>query len=341
MKVAILGQPQAGQAQLFNLLTAVPRETVMQKPLEAHPGICAVHDSRLSVLAGMYTPEKIVPAKIEFVLLPDFCLEGPARSTIMKGLKDADVICWVSRAMNAEAEAGAFLSELVIADLILLETRLENIAKAQKKKPSDALEKELRLMEMCRAHLEKEIPLARAPFTDEQRKEITAYQFLTRTALIVALNASEEILSDGTVSARMHERFSLPCIQLCAELEEEISRLDEKERAEFMKAMGIAEPALDRMTRLVFNTLGYISFFTVGDDEVRAWPLRRGSSALEAAHTIHTDLARGFIRAEMMTYDDLAAGGSERALKEQGKIYLKGKEYVVDDGDILSIRFSV
>jgi ribosome-binding ATPase len=341
MKVAILGQPQAGQVQLFTLLTAVSPETIGQKPLEAHPGVCAVRDPRLNVLATMYSPEKVVPAKIEFLLLPDFILEGPAKTVIMKGLRDADAICWVSRDENAEAEVGAFFSELVIADLILVETRLENIAKALKKKPTSALEKELKLIETCRDHLEKEMPLARIPFTDEQRKDLSSYQFLTLIPIIVALNVQEDHLSDDTVSARVRNRFPLPCIQLCVTLEEEISRLEEKERGEFMAAMGIAEPALDRMTRLIFDSLGYISFFTVGDDEVRAWPLRKGSSALEAAGAIHSDLARGFIRAEMMTYNDLAAAGTERVLKEQGKIYLKGKEYVVEDGDILSIRFSV
>lgn len=341
MKVAILGQPQAGQVQLFSLLTAIPPEAVTQKPLEAHPGVCAVRDPRLQWLAAIYKPEKIVPAKIEFLLLPDFVLEGPAKSTVMNELRNADAICWVSRADNAEAEIAGFLSEIIIADLLLVEKRIENIAKAQKKKASDALEKEERLMEACRACLEKETLLARFPLADEHKKEISGYQFLTLTPLIVALNVPEDFLSDETVAARVRERFSLPCIRVSAELEEEISHLDEKERAEFMKAMGIAEPAIDRMTRLIFDALGYISFFTLGDDEVRAWPLRKGSSALEAAHTIHSDLARGFIRAEMMKYADLAAAGSERALKEQGKFYLKGKEYVVEDGDILTIRFSV
>lgn len=341
MKVAILGQPQAGQMQLFSLLTTIPSEAVTQKPLEAHPGVCAVRDPRLQWIADLYKPEKIVPARIEFLLLPDFVLEGPAKSTVMNELRNSDAICWVSRADNAEAEIAGFLSELIIADLMLVEKRIENIAKAQKKKASDALEKETRLMEACRACLEKETLLARLPFSEEQRKEISGYQFLTLIPLIVALNVPEDLLADETAAARARERFSLPCILVSAELEEEISRLEEKERAEFMKAMGIAEPAIDRMTRLIFDALGYISFFTVGDDEVRAWPLRKGSPALEAAHTIHSDLARGFIRAEMMKYADLAAAGSERALKEQGKFHLKGKEYVVEDGDILTIRFSV
>jgi len=341
MKVAILGQPQAGQAQLFSLLTGISPETIQQRPLEAHPGICEVRDPRLKFLSGMYKPKKTVPAKIEFVLLPDLALEGPAKTVIMTGLKDADAICWVSRRESAEKEVRAFISELIIADLMLVEKRIENIEKAHKKKASDALQKEKRLMEEFRAHLEKEKPLSQLGLGNGQLKEISAYQFLTLTPVIIAINVPEDAISGDASRAESRDICALPCIRLCASLEEEISRLDEKERREFMEAMGIAEPALDRMTRLLFEALGYMAFFTVGDDEVRAWPLRKGSSALDAAHAIHSDIARGFIRAEVMKYVELTDAGSERVLKEQGKMRLKGKEYPVEDGDIISVRFSV
>ncbi len=341
MKVAIVGQPQAGQVELFCVLTGTGYEKVMQRPLKAHPGISEVSDRRLQSLAPLYRPERIVPAKIEFLLLPDFSPAGSAQSMVMNELKKADAICWVARAEQADAEVRTFIGELIIADLLLVEKRIENIAKALKKKAADSLEKEMRLMEACKMHLEKEKPLALFPFTEEQQKEIRAYQFVTVTPLIIVLNVDDELLADETPAARVRERFRLPCAQICVGLEEEISRLEEKERAGFMKVMEISEAAVHRMTRLVFESLSLISFFTVGDDEVRAWPLKKGSSALDAARTIHSDLARGFIRAEMMKYDDFMAAGSESILKDQGKIYLKGKEYIVEDGDILSINFNV
>jgi ribosome-binding ATPase YchF (GTP1/OBG family) len=236
---------------------------------------------------------------------------------------------------------GTFISELIITDLLLVEKRIENIAKEMKKKATDAHDKEMRLMEACKAHLEKEQPLASFPFTEEQDKDIRAYQFVTRTPLVIVLNIDDKLLADETPAARVREQFKLPCVQICVGLEEEIMRLEESERASFMQALGISEAAIDRMTRLVFESLNLISFFTVGKDEVRAWPLKRGSAALDAAGSIHSDLARGFIRAEMMKCADLMAAGSEGALKDEGKKYLKGKEYVVEDGDILSINFNV
>lgn len=341
MKVAILGQPQAGQVELFCLLTGIDNEKVMQRPLKAHPGVSEVRDQRLRALAPMYRPERIVPAKVEFLLLPDFAPGGPAQSTVMNELKNAEAICWVARSEQADADVGTFIAELIITDLLLIEKRIENIAKALKTKAADSLEKEMRLMEACKAHLEKEQPLASFPFTEEQRKEISAYQFVTGTPLVIVLNIDDKLLADETPAARVREQFHRPCIQICIGLEEEILRLEEGERASFMKALGIAEAAIDRMTRLVFESLNLMSFFTVGDDEVRAWPLKRGSSALDAARTIHSDLARGFIRAEVMKYADLMAAGSESVLKDQGKVYLKGKDYIVEDGDILSINFNV
>ncbi|MEJ2744644.1 MAG: DUF933 domain-containing protein [bacterium] len=308
MKVAILGQPQAGQVELFCLLTG---------------------------------PDRIVPAKIEFLLLPDFVPSGPAHSTVINEMKNADAFCWVAKAEQADADVKTFIAELIITDLLLVEKRIENIAKAIKTKADDSREKEMRLMEACKAHLEKEQPLASFPFAEEQRKDIRAYQFVTETPLVIVLNIDDKLPADETIAARVRERFHRPCIQICIGLEEEILRLEEGDRAPFMKEMGISEAAIDRMTRLVFESLNLISFFTVGDKEVRAWPIRKGSSALEAAGTIHSDLARGFIRAEMMKYADLMAAGSTSILKEQGRVYLKGKEYVVEDGDILTIHFNV
>ncbi|MCX6357468.1 MAG: DUF933 domain-containing protein [Candidatus Aureabacteria bacterium] len=341
MKVAILGHSFAGQQQLFSILSGIPLESVRQKPLEAQPGVCAVRDPRVARLVPLYNPEKTVYATIDYTLLPDFDAEGPAKRLIFEELKKVDELCWVTRAGDAENDMRRFFAELIIADLLLVEKRLEDIAKNQKKKFSDAREKEQSLMELCRRPLEAEHCLARHAFTDAQRRELRAYQFLTLKPVITVINCAEGHTADAPELARLRDLSGIPAIRMNADLEEEISRLPEDERGEFMHGMGIEEPAVDRMTRIAFESLGYITFFTVGEDEVRAWAVRKNSPAVEAAEAVHTDIARGFIRVEVIKYADLVAAGSEAGVKEQGKWYLKGKEYVVEDGDVLCFRFSV
>lgn len=334
MKIVILGLPQAGQQQLFSLLTGIPLDTIMQKPLEVQQGISEVRDPRLTKLIEMYKPKKFAYARIEYSLLPDFNLTGPSKDIIFSQLKNADEICWVARSESAKSDIANFISELIITDTMLVEKRLETIAKDQRKKYSDIREKEKELMELCKKQLDEEKPLKDYPFNDEQKKVIRTYQFFTMKPLFIVVNVPE-----SQIKGKIEINF--PSIEVCAELEEEISRLAEGERAEFMKEMGIEESALSKMTRMAFNELGLISFFTVGEDEVRAWPIPKGALAPEAGSAIHSDIEKGFVRAEMMKYDDLISAGSEAKLKELGKFYLKGRDYIVEDGDILSFRFNV
>jgi len=341
MKIAITGSPQAGQQQLFSLLTGISMELIQQKPLEAQVGICEVKDPRVTRLSEMYHPKKTTHARIEYLLLPDFNLQGPARELIMGQLKNADELCWVLRAENVESEISSFLAELVIADLMLVEKRLENIARDQRKKYLETREKEKALVETCHQLLEQGKLLQKVSFSDEQVKMLRTYQCLTMKPIILALNVPEKEINDFSYAQKIKEKFDLPLVQLSAELEEEISRLGEEDRETFLKEMGIDEPALHKMTRTAYAGLGLISFFTVGEDEVRAWTVRRGAFAPEAGSVIHSDIEKGFVRAEMMKYEDLIAAGTEAKLKEQGKFYIKGKEYVVEDGDILSFRFNV
>jgi ribosome-binding ATPase YchF (GTP1/OBG family) len=203
------------------------------------------------------------------------------------------------------------------------------------------MEKEKGLMERCKAQLEDELPIRQLNASDEELKQLRTYQFLSMKPLILVVNVPEDRINDLSLMEEISREFSLPAVQISAEIEQEISNLEEKDRAEFMKEMGITESALDKMTTLAFSGLGLISFFTVGEDEVRAWPVRKGSSAPEAGSTIHSDIEKGFVRAEMFKYDELISAGSEAKLKEQGKFHLKGKDYIVEDGDILSFRFNV
>ena len=197
------------------------------------------------------------------------------------------------------------------------------------------------LMETCKGSLEKERPLKTAGLTPDQLKAIENYQFFTMKPVFIVVNVEEGKIKDTSLAKKISEVTPYPAIQLSAGIEQEISTLDAADRESFMKDLGIVEPAIHKMTMIAYSELGLISFFTVGEDEVRAWTVRRGASAPEAARAIHTDIEKGFVRAEMFKYDDLIAAGNEAKLKEQGKFYLKGKDYIVEDGDILSFRSSI
>lgn len=338
MKIVILGLPQAGQQELFSLLTRIPLDNIKQKPMEVQLGICEVRDPRVTKLIEMYKPAKKTYARIEYSLLPDFNLVGPSKDMIFNQLKNSDEICWVTRHETATDDIASFISELVIFDLMAVEKRLENIAKDQKKKLIEARAKEEALMKACKQQLDAEKPLRDLKFSDDQIVALKTYQFLTMKPVFFVVNVPEDKLNDESISRSITEKFCYPCIQVSAGLEEEISRMDKADYAVFMKEMGIKESALDKMNQMAFSGLGLISFFTVGTDEVKAWPVRKGALAPEAGSVIHSDIERGFVRAEMFKYDDLIAAGSEAKLKELGKYYLKGKDYLVQDADILSFR---
>ncbi|MFA5113838.1 MAG: DUF933 domain-containing protein [Candidatus Margulisiibacteriota bacterium] len=341
MKVDILGLPQAGQQELFGILTGVALDHIRQRLMEVQLGACNVRDPRIARFVEMYRPKKTTYARIEYSLLPDFTTQGPAKTLIAGEIRNADEICWVSRAATAESDIAGFISELIIGDLLLVEKRLENIARELKSKQSEERLKEKALMEQFKQHLDQEKPLSTIVLNDEQNKMLRAYQFLSLKPVVLVINVPEDRIKDDSITAAIKQKYHYPCIQLSAGLEAEISQLSEEERGEFMKEMGIDEPAVDKMNRLVYEGLGLISFFTVGEDEVRAWPVRKGASAAEAGGVIHTDIAKGFVRAEHMAYGDLIALGSEAKVKEAGKFSLKGRDYLVADGDVLSFRFNV
>jgi hypothetical protein len=334
MKTIIIGSPQAGQHQLFSLLTGIPMETIQLKPLEVHLGICEVNDPRVAKLSEMYKPKKTTYARIEYILLPDFTVQGPAKELIFNQLKNADEICWVAR---DQADVNNFISELVIHDLMLVEKRIENIERGQRRKYLGQNEKEKEFLLLCKGQLDQSKPLQFMRFNDDQLKMTRVYQFLSMKPLTMVINVAEDKIRQKTVS----QAASFPSIRVSAELEAEIGQLNEADRAAFMREMGIDEPALEKMTRLAYSGLGLISFFTVGEDEVRAWPVRKGATAAEAGSVIHSDIEKGFVRAELMKYAELIAAGSEAKLKEQGKFHLKGRDYMVEDGDILSFRFNI
>ncbi|KJS00120.1 MAG: GTP-binding protein [Desulfobulbaceae bacterium BRH_c16a] len=356
MKVGIIGLPQTGKKTLFQVLTGseLREQAGPAKPI---PGTAEIRDPRFDKLVAMYSPNKAVRARVELVLLPKMEQESIAKGDIFKEIVDVDALCHVIRAFEDDAvyhaagsvdpvrDAEMVIGELILHDQIFVEKRIERLETSLKKIKDDKHVKELELMRKMQAHLEEEKPLRLLELSDEEEFLIRSYPFITRKELILAFNVSEDQLGDSALLDKMAEqcrRDKMEAMLVSAQVESEIVMLDsEAEKIEFLQDLGIDEPALGTLTRLCLQALGLISFFTVGKDEVRQWLVRRNSPAPVAAGVIHSDLQRGFIRAEVIKYEELMEYGSEAELKKVGKMYLQGKDYIVSDGDILNIRFKV
>ena len=356
MKIGIIGLPQAGKKMLFQTLTGAPlrEQAGPAKPL---PGTAEIRDRRFDRLVTMFSPKKETRARLDLVLLPKMEQETISKGDIFRDISDVDAICHVVRAFEDDAiyhEAGSVdplrdvemvNSELLMHDQIFVEKRIERLEGQIKKIKDDKQVKELALMQRMRAHLEEETPLRLMEFDEDEELMIRSYPFITRKEMIVAFNVSEEQLADSSLLADIApvcEKEKIEAMLVSAQVESEIAQLDsDEEKAEFMQDLGIDKPALEVLTHLCLRALGRISFFTVGPEEVHQWLVRVNSPAPVAAGAIHSDLQRGFIRAEVMKYEELIELGSEAAVKKAGKMYLQGKDYVVVDGDILNIRFKV
>lgn len=356
MKIGIIGLPQTGKKTLFQTLTAseLREQSGPPKPL---PGIAEIIDPRFDALVKLYAPKSEVRAKIELMLLPKMEQENIAKGDIFKDIADVDAICHVIRVFEDESVYHAdgsvdpirdmemVNSELIMHDQIFVEKRIERIELSIKKKKDEKQEKELELLKKMLQHLELEKPLRLMEFSADDELLIKSYPFITKKELILAFNVAEDDLSNDEIITRVEAVCSEQKIEamiVSAQVESEIALLDsEEERQIFLEDLGIEEAALGSFTRLCLKALGLVSFFTVGEDEVRQWLVRRESPAPVAAGVIHSDLQRGFIRAEVMKYEELMEHGSEAELKKTGKMKLEGKEYIVVDGDILNIRFKV
>jgi ribosome-binding ATPase len=355
MKVGIIGLPQTGKKTLFQILTG--NQVSPSKASKPVPGAADILDSRFNTLVDMYSPRKNVRAIIDFVLLPKMEKETLFKGDIFQDIADMDAICHVVRAfeddaiyhesgsVNAERDAQMVNSELIIHDQIFVEKRIERLEAMVKKIKDKDQEKELDLMNKMKAHLEIESPLRLLEMTDDEQMMIRSYPFITLKKLVIAVNVSEDDLgSDDLLDGfkEMGENEIIEFMLVSAKVEAEIALLDtEEEKSEFLQDMGIKATALEMLTKLCLKSLGLISFFTIGEDEVRQWLVRRNSKVPVAAGVIHSDLERGFIRAEVIKYEELIVFGSEAELKKAGKLYVEGKGYTVLDGDILNIRFSV
>jgi hypothetical protein len=356
MKIGLVGLPNSGKTTIFNALTKSQAAVTAYAGTKVEPNVAIVPvgDERVSRLSAMYKPKKTIYASIEVV---DFVglKEGSSKDEAMAAelvrlIKNVDALAMVVRNFSDDAGAAPnplrdlkiLTDEFVLADLIVVEKRLERIRASQKKGIRTALEQlEEKVLERVAVELNAERPLRDLELSPEEEKAIRGFGFLTRKPAFVIVNSQE---SNFGKNAELIDEFQklFPTVEFAGSFEMELAQLDNEDDARaFMQDMGITESARDRLTRIAYATLGYISFFTVGDDEVRAWNVKRGAPAVDAAGTIHTDLARGFIRAECMSYADLAELGSEKAVKEKGRLRLEGRDYVVKDGDILTIRYNV
>ena len=355
MKLGLVGFPQVGKRTLLQLLTG--KELNSESKKGNGFGLAKVRDARFDRLVEIYAPRQETPAHIEFLLLPDLDQQPSRNEQILKGLEQVDVICHLVRtfrddtvfhihgSVDPRRDILLFNEALQLNDLLFIEKRLERLEKEQnKKRDVQTVAMERDLLVRMKVHLEAGRFLRNLLLTEAEEKLVASYPLLTRKALILILNVGELEVGDQPLVGKLGETFheqDVQWIAVSARIEQELCQLDAAERETFLEELQLDQPALDRLTMLCYKTLGLISFFTVGPDEVRAWTNRHGSLAPQAAGVIHSDFERGFIRAEVMKYQDLIKLGSEQKVKEMGKYLQKGKDYVVEDGDIINFLFNV
>jgi GTP-binding protein YchF len=365
VKLGIIGLSNAGKTTIFNALTGQNLETTRYATAVGEPayGVVKVPDARIDALAAIFKPKKTTYATVQYVDYLGLTKGDVAQNRkVFDLIKDVDAIVHVVRVFPDDTvmhpmqsidplrDIEALELELIFGDLEFVEKRLERMDEAAKKgkKPSD---EEKKLLEKCKAALEQEIPLRNVSFSNDELKIMRHMQFISIKPEVVLLNVSEDALNTEdmrTLQSEIETYFSAKgssattrVVTLCGRIEMEIAQLDAADAVAFLKDLGISEPALNKLIHVSYELLGLISFLTAGEDEVRAWTIRKGLFAQQAAGKIHSDIERGFIRAEVVGYDDFMADGSMAAARDKGHLRLEGKTYVVKDGDIINFRFNV
>jgi GTP-binding protein YchF len=358
MKTGIIGLPQVGKTSLFKILTKAKLEERGHSRQE-HIGVARVPDERLDKLSALYSPKKTTFAAVEFVDVAAIGQEALKETAFLTSLRQVDALIHVLRAFDDDSiphvgpidplrDIKNVEFDLMISDLTQVEKRLERLEKDLKKGRTSELEREQALLLRSKEALEKEQPLRELEMSAEEKKLIKGFMFLSQKPILYTLNIGESTTLGADLEAavslfRLDEaahRLNAGATAICGKVEAELAEMDDEEAAEFLGSYGLHESGLVRLIRKSYELLGLISFFTAGEDECRAWTIPVGSKAPQGAGAIHSDLEHHFIRAETIRWDTLLEAGSEAAAKAKGTLRLEGKEYVVQDGDVMHIRHS-